>query len=61
MSKKQIIQDADFGLIIVATRKLARNITMRVKADGLYVTTPPYSSLTSVLRAIAPYLSLIHI
>ena len=41
MSKKQIIQDADFGLIIVATRKLARNITMRVKADGLYVTTPP--------------------
>ena len=54
MSKKQIIQDADFGLIIVATRKLARNITMRVKADGLYVTTPPYSSLTSVLRAIAP-------
>ena len=55
MSKKQIIQDADFGLIIVATRKLARNITMRVKADGLYVTTPPYSSLASVLRAIAPY------
>lgn len=55
MSKKQIIQDPDFGMIVVTTRKLVRNITMRVKENGLYVTVPPYSSLASVLRAIDPY------
>ena len=55
MSKKQIIRDADFGMITITTRKLARNITMRVKESGLYITTPPYSSVASVLRSIAPY------
>ena len=36
-------------------RRSARNITMRVKEDGLHVTTPPYRSITALLEAIAPF------
>ena len=28
---------------------------MRVKEDGLHVTTPPYRSITALLEAIAPF------
>lgn len=57
MAKKKIVNDKDFGSIVLVTRRQARNITMRVKEDGLYVTTPPYSSLRAVLNAIEPYRS----
>ena len=55
ISKKQIISDKDFGKIHVVVRRSARNITMRVKEDGLHVTTPPYRSITALLEAIAPF------
>ena len=54
ISKKQIISDKDFGKIHFVVRRSARNITMRVKEDGLHVTTPPYRSITALLEAIAP-------
>ena len=52
ISKKQIISDKDFGKIHFVVRRSARNITMRVKEDGLHVTTPPYRSITAL---IAPF------
>ncbi len=55
MAKKKIVKDKDFGFVFLLTRRLARNITMRVKEDGLHVTTPPYTSLRAVLDAIEPY------
>lgn len=55
ISKKQIISDRDFGKIHFVVRRSARNITMRVKEDGLHVTTPPYRSITALLEAIAPF------
>lgn len=55
ISKKQIISDKDFGKIHFVVRRSARNITMRVKEDGLHVTTPPYRSITALFEAIAPF------
>ncbi len=55
ISKKQIISDKDFGKIHFVVRRSARNITMRVKEDGLHITTPPYRSITALLEAIAPF------
>ena len=55
ISKKQIISDKDFGKIHFVVRRSARNITMRVKEDGLHVTTPPYRSITALLEAVAPF------
>lgn len=55
ISKKQIISDKDFGKIHFVVRRSARNITMRVKEDGLHVTTPPCRSITALLEAIAPF------
>lgn len=55
ISKKQIISDKDYGKIHFVVRRSARNITMRVKEDGLHVTTPPYRSITALLEAIAPF------
>ena len=55
ISKKQIISEKDFGKIHFVVRRSARNITMRVKEDGLHVTTPPYRSITALLEAIAPF------
>ena len=55
ISKKQIISDKDFGKIHFVVRRSAGNITMRVKEDGLHVTTPPYRSITALLEAIAPF------
>lgn len=55
ISKKQIVSDKDFGKIHFVVRRSARNITMRVKEDGLHVTTPPYRSITALLEAIAPF------
>lgn len=60
ISKKQIISDKDFGKIHFVVRRSARNITMRVKEDGLHVTTPPYRSITALLEAIAPFRERLH-
>lgn len=52
MATKRVIVDKDFDKIIVRTHRLARNITMRTKGDGLYVTTPPYTTTTKVVEVV---------
>lgn len=52
MATKRVITDKDFDKIIVRTHRLARNITMRTKSDGLYVTTPPYTTTTKVVEVV---------
>ena len=55
VARKQIVYDADFGQIFIVTRRTVRNVTMRMKEDGLHVTTPPYRSVKALLDAIAPF------
>lgn len=55
MATKRILSDKDFERIIVRTHKLARNVTMRVKPDGLHVTVPPYSLSSKVLEVVEQY------
>lgn len=55
MATKRILPDKDFGRIIVRTHRLARNVTMRVKPDGLHVTVPPRSFIHKVLEVVEPY------
>ena len=55
MATKRVLPDKDFDRIIVRTHKLARNVTMRVKPDGLHVTFPPYSLSSKVLEVVEQY------
>lgn len=55
MATKRVLSDPDFGRIVLRSRRLARNITMRVKPDGLYVTVPPYSKTDKVLSVLSAY------
>lgn len=55
MASKRLVADNDFGQIIIHTRRGARNITMRVKPDGLHLTVPPRSLLKRVLEVLQPY------
>lgn len=55
MATKRVIPDKDFGRIIVRTHRLARNVTMRVKPDGLHVTVPPYSMSSKVMEVVEQY------
>ncbi|MBP3679033.1 MAG: DUF45 domain-containing protein [Bacteroidaceae bacterium] len=55
MATKRIIPDADFGQIIIRSRRTACNITMRAKQDGLHVTVPPYSFLNKIMEAIEKF------
>lgn len=55
MASKRLVADNDFGQIIIHTRRGARNITMRVKPDGLHLTVPSRSLLKKVLEVLQPY------
>ena len=55
MASKRLVADNDFGQIIIHTRRVARNITMRVKPDGLHLTVPSRSLLKKVLEVLQPY------
>ena len=55
MSTKRIISDTDFGLIIVRTHRLARNITMRTKDNGLHITVPPLTRIAKVMEVVESY------
>lgn len=57
MATKRILVDKDFDRIIVRTHKRARNVTMRVKPDGLHVTVPPYSLSSKVMEVVEQYRS----
>lgn len=55
MATRRIIPDDDFGKIVIGTRINARNISMRVKKDGLYVTVPPFTKTERIMQVIADY------
>lgn len=55
MATKRLIADKDFGQIIVRTHAKARNITMRVKADGLHVTVPPLCRTAKITEVVEEY------
>lgn len=55
MATKRVLPDKDFDRIILRTHKQARNVTMRIKPDGLHVTVPPYSLSSKVLEVVEQY------
>lgn len=55
MATRRIIKDKDFGQIVIGTRRTARNITMRVRPDGLHVTVPPYSKTEKVMATLETF------
>lgn len=57
MATLRIIEDKDFDRLIIRTRRNARNISMRVKEDGLHVTAPPYTKTSRILEVVDSYRS----
>ena len=55
MPTQRTLTDPDFGKIIIRTNRRARNVTMRVKSDGLHLTVPPYSKTEQILEILLPY------
>lgn len=55
MPTQRILADTDFGRIFIRTHRSARNITMRVKSDGLHLTVPPYTKTDYILETLIPY------
>lgn len=55
MPTQRILSDPDFGKIVIRTNRAARNVTMRVKSDGLHLTVPPYSKTERILEVMEPY------
>lgn len=49
--------DAELGKIYVLARTNARNITMRVKADGIYVTAHPLTSISHIKEVLDEFRS----
>lgn len=57
MATKRIFPDKDFGQIVVRSHRLARNVTMRLKADGLHLRVPSRSLSSQVLEVVEQYRS----
>lgn len=55
MATKRVLPDKDFQQIIIRTNRRIRNITMRVKPDGLYVTVPPRRRTAEIQEWINSY------
>lgn len=55
MPTQRILSDPEFGRIVIRTNRAARNVTMRVKPDGLHLTVPPYSKTENILEVVKPY------
>ncbi len=55
MPTQRILSDPEFDRIVIRTNRAARNVTMRVKADGLYLTVPPYSKTERILEVLESY------
>lgn len=52
MPIQKILQDADFGQIVISTRRGMRQVVMRIKSDGLYVNAPYFTRVSSVLEIV---------
>lgn len=55
MATQRILTDQDFGRIVIRTRRTARNISMRVRPEGLFLIVPPYNRVDKILEAIKPF------
>lgn len=55
MATRRIVDDPDFGRIIIGSNRRAHNITMRTRPDGLHVTVPPFTRLSDALRVVNDY------
>lgn len=55
MATKRIIEDKDFGQIIIRTHRMARNISMRTKPDGLHIMVPPLCRTAKILEVVEEY------
>ena len=55
MPTQRILSDPEFGRIVIRTNRAARNVTMRVKSDGLHLTVPPYSKTERILEVLHPF------
>lgn len=55
MATERIIADSDFKRVVIRTHRLARNITMRVKPDGLYLTVPPFTQTNKILHTLREF------
>lgn len=52
MSVQKILQDADFGQVVISTRKGMRQIVMRIKPEGLYVNAPYFTRLSEIMNIV---------
>lgn len=50
-----VYNDTQLGNIYILSNKKARNIIMRVKADGVYVTASPFSSIAHIREVLEVY------
>lgn len=55
MATQRILTDIDFDRLVIRTRRGARNLSFRVKEDGLYITVPPYCKTTAILEALETF------
>ena len=55
MYSRMILPDDDFGNIMIFPNARARNISMRVKPDGVHVTVPVGANLKQVMGVVESY------
>lgn len=52
---RSTFQDPELGPVYILSRSNARHITMRIKADGIYVTASPSASLTHIKNVLEEF------
>jgi len=52
MKMEQTIQDHELGQLVIRVNKRARNFVFRTKSDAIYVTVPPGTVRSDLLKAI---------
>lgn len=55
MASKRVLSDDEFGKIVIHSRRLAKNITMRVRPDGLHISAPYRCKTEKILEAVKPF------
>lgn len=52
MATKRIIEDPDFGRVIIRSRRNATKISLGIRNNQLVITVPPYAKMSTVIDAI---------
>lgn len=52
MATQRIVADKELERIVIRTRRGARNLSFRVRTDGVYVTVPPRTTTARVLEVL---------